>query len=175
MTRPAHIAAFLIWALVPLRVVAPNLSAEDRGVEVVFKTDGKVVKGPGEIVIKSHDRRAAVKVRNDIPSFAPWSAPRANVVMLPDWAVSTDGGVEVSLTARFKSRTPYFERVKLWQGMGRLTFVIDSAPFDDNVDYAVGENGSHLAEAHALFLEPVHGDGFVMAHLAETTRGDRWK
>ncbi|MDA0207572.1 MAG: hypothetical protein O2795_19830 [Acidobacteria bacterium] len=166
MTRLKQVSVVLISTTLLLQIVVRHLSAETRGVEVIFKMDDKVVEGPAEIVVESGDRRAVVKVRKDIPPFASWSSPQAKVVVLPDWAVSADGSIVVSLTAKFKGRTLQLQDVKLWQGIGGLIFVVDRPPFDDDVDYALVTGGSRRTEAHALFLEPVSGDGYVMAHLA---------
>jgi hypothetical protein len=160
----------LVWGVVLLRMLCPGLCAEDRGVQVVFKMDAKVVKGPDSIIIEAGDRSAVVEVRNDVPAFDASLPPHTSVVVLPDWAVSVDPGVRVSLTAKFKRRTLHFQDVKLWPGMGRLSFLVDRPPLDDDVDYALGESRNQAAEAHALFLEGVEGDGRVMAHVARTKR-----
>ncbi len=166
MIRPGRICAFLVWAGLLQHLTVPHVSAEPKGVEVLFRIDDKAVKGPAEIIIEFQDRLAVVEVRDDIPPFAPWSPPHSRVVVLPDWAVSTDGSVSVSVKATFKSRMLHFQAVRLWQGMGRLTFLVDRAPFHDNVDSVLGEKRSHVTEAHALFLDPVDGDGYVVAYPA---------
>lgn len=162
-----RIVLLLLLLVVPFVVLSSPV--ETRGVEVVFRVDDKVVKGPSEITLKSGGRRAQVQVRDDIPTFDPVPPPQARVVVLPDWAMSADGTIMVSLAAKFKGRILHFERVKLWQGMGRLTFLVDRPPFNDDVEYALGTKGRRT-EAHALFLEPVHGDGYIMAYLAGASR-----
>lgn len=132
--------------------------------------DDKIVKGPSEIVVELGGRRALLGLRDDIPTFGTVPPPQARVVALPDWATSANGTVIVSLTAKFKGRTLHFEKVKLWQGMGRLTFLVDQPPFNDDVEYALGIEGRRRTDAHALYLEPVHGDGYIRAHLAGTNR-----
>lgn len=153
-----------------------HLTAQRKGVEVLFQVDEREVKGPTRLTIESESQREILTINKRVPPVAPWASDNTRTVILPDWAYEAD---YISVKVRLKSRDLQFLDVEFFRDLGRITFKVDRAPFNEDISWLLPE-ASSATELYVVEMQPIVGDGAFLFYTNEATRGrdrleGRWR